>query len=100
MLMNLHKKPWTRGLGVRLPTAPPSPAAPAASNEELLASLATMSEAYAARVAEEEGASKEQLAVMGVGKVDPKKRLEADVAALLASNLVGNVSSGLSTLVM
>ena len=56
-----------------------------------------MSEGYASRVAEEEGATKAELAVMGVGKVDPKKRLEADVAALLTVNVhgvVGALTSG------
>ena len=104
MLMNLHKKLWTRGLAVPLPTATPTAAsasaasvagaaAAASANEELLGSVAAMSEAYAKRVAEEEGASKAQLAVMGVGKVDPKKRLEADVGALLAANVVGTVGA-------
>jgi len=99
MLMNLHKKTWTRGLAVPLPTAKASPAASSSTNEALLTSLASMSDAYAKRVAEEEGATKEELVVLGVGKVDPKKRLEADVAELLADNVVGAVGTSLSTII-
>ena len=69
MLMNLHKKLWTRGL-----SAVPGEAH-VASNVALLDSVAAMSDAYAKRVAEEENKTAAQLAVLGVGKVDPKKKV-------------------------
>ena len=89
MLMNLHKKKWTAGL--ELPRYDDAKAASART----LDGMAALSASYAARVAEEETKSPEELAVEHVGKVDPKKRLEADVAALLSTNVVSCVGTAL-----
>ena len=93
MLMNLHKKLWTRGLTITPGTEHIT------SNEVLLSSMASMSDAYAKRVADEENASAAALAIMGVGKVDPKKKLEADVSTLVGNNIVQCVGTMLGTVV-
>ena len=87
MLMNLHKKKWAAGLV--LPRFDDAKAASATRLE----GVAALSAAYAARVAEEETRTPEELAIAHVGKVDPKKRLEADVDALLTANVVGCVGT-------
>lgn len=83
MLMNLHKKKWTAGLST--PRFDDAKAASAAALEEVAALSAT----YAERVAEEETKTPEEVALAHVGQVDPKKRLAADVDALLTANVVG-----------
>ena len=94
MLMNLHKRKWTNGLT----SAPPVAGAPG-SNEAALEGMATMAAAYASRVSEEEGLTASQAAVAGVGKVDPKKRLEADVSTLLTANIHGLLGTMMDTMV-
>ena len=81
MLMNLHKAKWTRGLALR-PFGEE-----AAANEAALADMDKLSALYAKRVAEEEGKRPEDVKLAAVGKVDPKKRLEAGVAAAIAGNV-------------
>lgn len=93
MLMNLHKKKWTKGLAVAA-----AEGAKAAS-VEALERMATLSEAYAKRVAEEDTKTPEEVAIANVGKVDPKKRLEAECAALLATNIVQTAGTMLDTVV-
>jgi 26S proteasome regulatory subunit N11 len=93
MLMNLHKRTWTRGLAVA-----PAPAA-AAANVAALESMASLTEAYAKRAAEEETRSPEELAVAHVGQLDPKKRLEGEVAGALAGNIVQCLGTMLDTVV-
>lgn len=93
MLMNLHSHRWSHGLSLpRLTDA-------AKSNETTLAEMASLSEQYAKRVAEEEDKSAEEVAVMNVGKLDPKKRLEADVSRLLSANIGLALGTMLDTVV-
>lgn len=93
MLMNLHKKKWTAGVALpRFDDAKKT----AASVLEGMAGLAAQ---YAKRVTDEETTPPDLLAVENVGKLDPKKRLEADVAALLATNIVGCFGTMLDTVV-
>jgi hypothetical protein len=94
MLMNLHKRKWTHGLT----SAPPVAGSPA-SNEARLEGMAGMAAAYAARVGEEEGLTATQAAVAGVGKVDPKKRLEGDVSTVLTANIHGLLGTMMDTMV-
>jgi len=93
MLMNLHKKKWTRGL-----TLPPATTAKA-RNTSAIETLVTLTELYAKRVAEEEHKSPEEVAVANVGKIDPKKRLEVEVASLMATNIVDCMGAMLDTVV-
>ena len=93
MLMNLHKRSWTRGLALpRFDDAKKSAAG-------TLESMAALSADYAKRAAEEETRSVEELAIANVGKVDPKKRLEADVTTLLSTGVVGTINSMLDTVI-
>jgi 26S proteasome regulatory subunit N11 len=93
MLMNLHKKKWTKGLS--LPRFDEAKKASTAVLED----MAALTESYAKRVAEEDTKTPEELAIANVGKIDPKKRLEADVAALLSSSIVGCIGTMLDTVV-
>jgi 26S proteasome regulatory subunit N11 len=87
MLQNLNSKAWSRGLSLS------GLEAARASTEAAVTDIAKLAASYAARVAEEDGRTPEEVAVANVGKMDPKKRLEATVGALLTSNL----STGLGT---
>ncbi len=58
-----------------------------------------LSKDYNERVQEEEGKTVEELIVANVGKIDPKRHLESDVAALMASNIVQCLGAMLDTIV-
>ena len=91
MLMNVHKRKWTKGLSVaRFEDA-------SARDERLLVGIAGHAEAYATRVKDEEGKTAAENAVAAVGKVDSKKRLDADCSALFGSNIVQALGTALSS---
>jgi 26S proteasome regulatory subunit N11 len=81
MLLNLHESKWTQGLALR-PFG-----AEANSNETILADIEKQSAAYAKMIVDEDKKTLQEVALQSVGKVDPKKRLEADVNAALTANL-------------
>jgi 26S proteasome regulatory subunit N11 len=81
MLMNLHQAKWTAGLALRPFDAE------AAANEAALGELQRQSALYAKRVAEEAGKTPAEVALLAVGKVDPKKRLEAGVTGIMGANI-------------
>ena len=58
-----------------------------------------LSKDYNERVKEEEGKTAEQLLVGNVGKIDPKRHLDSDVATLMASNIVQCLGAMLDTIV-
>lgn len=93
MLMNLNKQKWTNGLMTKRFEDHH------VSNEKLVENLATLSKAYHERVVEEEGKTAEEIEVMNVGKVDPKKRLENDVADLMSNNIIQCLGAMLDTVV-
>lgn len=93
MLMNLHKKKWSKGLILG------DFAKHAADNEAVGKKLVTLTEGYHKRVVDEETKDLKELAVANVGKVDPKKRLEADVHALMESNILQCLGTMLDTVV-
>lgn len=93
MLMNLNKQKWTNGLMTKRFEEHHI------SNEKLVQNLADLSKAYHERVLEEEGKTLEEVEVMNVGKVDPKKRLENDVADLMSSNIIQCLGTMLDTVV-
>lgn len=93
MLMNLHKRKWTKGLALTQFNEQ------VASNEALVADMAAQAEAYAKRVADEEGKTPTEIAVMTVGKVDPKKRLEGAVQQLMTANIGQSLGAMLDTVV-
>lgn len=93
MLMNLNKKDWTSGLALqkfeehqRQTTA-------------LLSEMSRLSKDYCGRVKEEEGRTQEEVEVMNVGKIDPKKHLEQDVHDLMASSIIQCLGTMIDTVV-
>lgn len=93
MLMNLHKRPWTAGLAL------PSFQAHAAANTASLETLRDLTAAYAKRVAEEVTKTPAEVAIAHVGKLDPKKRLEAEVTTLLTRNVSQVLGLALDTVI-
>ena len=67
--------------------------------EELLGDMARLSLEYHRRVKEEERHSPEEVEVMNVGKVDPKRHLEAHVQDLLAASIVQCLGTMIDTVV-
>lgn len=78
MLMNLHKKTWSDGL-VLTKFEDHSK-----DNEQTVKSMLALTDQYNKRVQEEEEKTPEELEVLNVGKLDPKKHLENDVYDLMA----------------
>lgn len=93
MLMNLHRKLWTRALTLK----PFEDHAKA--NTSGMEDIASLTEGYHKRVVDEEDKSLEELDVANVGKIDPKKRLEAGVSQLMAENIVQCLGTMLDTVV-
>lgn len=58
-----------------------------------------LSKEYNQRVQEEEGKTVDELAVLNVGKVDPKRHLENDVSELMAANIVQSLGAMLDTVI-
>ena len=93
MLMNLHKRNWTTGLTVEKFEDHK------ASNEEILDKMIKLTAAYNERIQQEEGKTVEQILVDNVGKVDPKRHLEAKVADLMSANIIQCLGTMLDTVV-
>nr|POE92317.1 26s proteasome regulatory subunit rpn11 [Quercus suber] len=82
MLMNLHKTVWTEGLIM------PDFVTEGERNLVNLQKLVSLAEGYEKRVKEETELTKEQLRTRYVGKVDPKKHIEALGQQILEDNIV------------
>lgn len=93
ILQNLHKKDWTAGLLVKKFEDHQK------MTENMLTDMAQLSQSYCERIKEEEGRTPEEVEVMNVGKVDPKKHLEADVNELLANSIVQCLGTMIDTVV-
>ena len=93
MLMNLHKKDWATGLLIKKYEEHQK------STDELLEGMARLSKDYRERVREEEGRTQDEVEVMNVGKVDPKKHLENDVNELMALSIVQVLGTMLDTVI-
>ncbi len=93
MLMNLHKRDWTSGLVVKRFEDHEK------RTENMLGEMARLSRDYADRVKQEEGRTPEEVEVMNVGKVDPKKRLENDLGELIAGSIIQCLGTMLDTVV-
>jgi len=93
MLLNLHKKTWTHGLRIN------NVEEHAKRNEETMQQLLDLSRQYKKRLEDEENKSAEEAALLGVGKVDPKKHLEDDVEELMTANISQALGSMLATVV-
>jgi len=93
MLMNLHKRNWTAGLQVDAFEDH------AAKNEAVVDRMLKLTASYGERIASEEGKTAEEVMVENVGKVDPKKHLEAGVAELMQLNIIQCLGTMLDTVV-
>lgn len=93
MLMNLHKKDWTSGLQIQKYEQHQK------HTETVLEQLSKLSKDYSVRVKEEEGKTMEEIEVLNVGKIDPKKHLENDVHELLAASIIQCLGTMIDTVV-
>lgn len=93
MLMNLHKRNWTNGLSVEKFEDHQL------SNEEVVDKMLKLTKDYIDRVKQEEGKTSEQILVDNVGKIDPKRHLEASVSDLMSSNIIQCLGTMLDTVV-
>lgn len=93
MLMNLHKRNWTKGLAVERFEDHK------ASNEAILDKMVKLTAAYNERIQQEEGKTVEQILVDNVGKVDPKRHLETNVSDLMSANIIQCLGTMLDTVV-
>jgi 26S proteasome regulatory subunit N11 len=93
MLMNLHKKDWTHGLKIQRYEDQQK------YSEKMLEEMARLSKDYSARVKEEEGKTQEEVEVMNVGKIDPKRHLENNVQDLMASAILQCLGTMIDTVV-
>lgn len=93
MLSNLHKKRWAQGIAL------PNFRKARQLDEELLANMAHHTEAYAKRVKEEEGKTQEEVNLMNVGKIDPKRRIEADAQSLFVNAISATLGSMIDSIV-
>lgn len=93
MLMNLHKRNWTSGLSLDKFEDHQQ------SNEEVVDKMLKLATEYDERVKQEEGKTSEQILVDNVGKIDPKRHLEASVNDLMSSNIIQCLGTMLDTVV-
>lgn len=93
MLMNLHKKDWTYGLQITKYEEHQK------HTEQMLDTMTRLSKDYCKRVKEEEGKTMEEVEIMNVGKLDPKKHLENDVHELMASTILQCLGTMIDTVV-
>ena len=93
MLMNLHKRNWTKGLAVERFEDHK------ASNEAILDKMVKLTAAYNERIQQEEGKTVEQILVDNVGKVDPKRHLETNMSDLMSANIIQCLGTMLDTVV-
>lgn len=93
MLMNLHKRNWTSGLSLEKFEDHQL------SNEDVVEKMLNLTTDYNERVKQEEGKTSEQILVDNVGKIDPKRHLEASVTDLMSSNIIQCLGTMLDTVV-
>jgi len=93
MLLNLHKKSWSQGLKIK------NPEEHSKQNEKTMQSLLEFSKQYNKRLEEEDTKTPEEVALLNVGKIDPKKHLESDVEELMASNITQCLGTMLDTVI-
>ena len=93
MLMNLHKRTWTAGLSLERFEDHQT------SNEAYVDKMLRLTKDYNERVQQEEGKTTEQILVDNVGKMDPKRHLEASVSDLMSSNIIQCLGTMLDTVV-
>jgi 26S proteasome regulatory subunit N11 len=65
----------------------------------MLSDMARLSKDYHERVKEEEGRTQEEVEVLNVGKVDPRRHLESDVNDLMSSSIIQCLGTMIDTVV-
>lgn len=93
MLMNLHKRNWTTGLSLTKYEDHQQ------STEKIVSQMVKLTKDYNERVQQEEGKTAEQVMVENVGKLDPKRHLESNVADLMSANIIQCLGTMLDTVV-
>jgi 26S proteasome regulatory subunit N11 len=94
MLMNLHKRNWTQHLQLEQFEKSQT------HSQKLLDRMATLAKDYNERVLQEQGGkSIEEIAVLNVGKMDPKKHLSLSVNELMSANIIQCLGTMLDTVV-
>lgn len=93
MLLNLHKKVWTKGLRTE------NWDDHASANEKTVTQVLDLTKQYNQRLESEAGKSPEEAALAAVGKVDPKKRLHGHVEDLMCANISQVMGAMLDTIV-
>ena len=67
--------------------------------EQYLDRMSRLTRDYALRVKEEEGKTEEEIEVLNVGKVDPKKHLENQLSDLMASSILQCLGTMIDTVI-
>lgn len=93
MLMNLHKKDWTSGMVIQKFEEHQK------QTTKLMDDMTRLSKEYVTRVKEEEGRTQEEVEVMNVGKIDPKRHLENDAHELMAAAILQCLGTMIDTVV-
>lgn len=93
MLMNLNKKDWTAGLLIQRFEEHQK------QSELMLNGMTRLSKDYCKRIKEEEGKTAEEIEIMNVGKIDPRKHLDNDVNELMAAAVVQCLGTMIDTVV-
>lgn len=93
MLLNLHKKKWTDSLSVE------NFEHHSEKNEKTVESMLGLAKSYLKAVQEEQKMKPKELAIARVGKLNPKKHLESDVASLMGQNINQCLGSMLDTVI-
>ena len=93
MLMNLHRKDWTTGLLLKRFEDQQK------DTEQFLDRMSRLTRDYATRVKEEEGKTEDEIEVLNVGKVDPKKHLENQLSDLMASSILQCLGTMIDTVI-
>lgn len=92
MLLQIGRKNWTAGLRVEEFTKQKD------RTDESLAQASKLTKAYNETIRDEINLTKTQIAVKSAGKVDAKKRLEAESESLLTNNILECLGTMLGTL--
>jgi 26S proteasome regulatory subunit N11 len=93
MLMNLHRKDWSNGLIIKKFEEQKQ------STEILFEEMVKLSSNYSQRVKEEEGKTLEEIEILKVGKVDPKRHLDIGVMELLANSILQSLGTMICTVI-
>lgn len=93
MLMNLHKKDWMSGLQVKKFESFQK------ETDMMLEDMKRLTKEYAERVRVEEGKTQEEIDVMSVGKIDPKRHLENDIGELMSLCIMQCLGTMIDTVV-